>query len=165
MQNNGWDLISHPNTQAALMPDRPKKQQSQLMKDSQYYLKGRNFPGYKYMTVPKNALGPNTFDLAMKHYDLTMSFGASLNSLPLVKKDTLVSRFYADNSVRQVKKKIDYAAKLNQLAVPLFHGIGNKNGISKQDFIKILKHIKKKENAGEIQVVTPQILKKQGMLI
>lgn len=160
-----WDMISHPNTQGKLLPERPKGQQAKLMGQSKYQLKAHGYQGAKYMAVPKNAVGQNTFDLAMKKYDLTMSFGASNNALPLITKDAIASRFYVSNNIGLVKRKIDEAAKLNQLAIPLFHGIGTKDGIPKAKFDKILAYIQKKKKAGEIDVVTPSMLEKQGMLL
>ncbi|WP_227357620.1 polysaccharide deacetylase family protein [Haladaptatus salinisoli] len=161
MTRNGWDMICHPNAQASPMNKIPRKEQEKLMKQSKGWLKQYGYEGHKYMAVPKNVVGPNTFELAQKHFDLTLSFGASPNALPVIKKDTILSRMYGDSSLATTKQMIDYAERYKQLTVPLFHRIGGKDGISEKDFEKILKYIKKKN----VKVVTPSSLKKQGLLI
>lgn len=160
MTKNGWDMISHPNAQATPMNKRPPKKQEELMKQSKNWLKKYGYEGHKYMAVPKNIVGPNTFELAQKHFDLTMSFGASPNALPAIKKNTILSRVYGDSSLATTKQMIDYAERYKQLTIPLFHEIGGK-GMPEKDFETILKYIKKKN----VKVVTPSGLEKQGLLI
>ncbi|WP_433630435.1 polysaccharide deacetylase family protein [Halomicrococcus sp. NG-SE-24] len=163
-KKNGWDVICHPNAQAKPMPGYSKQKQKQLMQQSKNYLRDAGFDGHKYMAVPKNVVGPTTFKLAQDMFDLTFSWGASPNALPLITKDTLVSRMYAhqksQTSMRTVKQRIDAAAQYKQLTPLLFHRIGGKNGIPMKDFKTILNYIKKKN----VDVVTPSDLDKQGLL-
>ncbi|WP_458210701.1 polysaccharide deacetylase family protein [Haladaptatus sp. NG-SE-30] len=160
MTRNGWDMIAHPNTQAMPMNERSPKKQEKLMKKSKDWLKKYGYEGHKYMAIPKNVVGPNTFDLAQKHFDLTMSFGASPNALPAIQKDTILSRMYGDSSVATTKQMIDYAERYKQLTIPLFHKIGG-DGMPEKDFEKVLQYIKKKN----VEVVTPSQLDKKGLLI
>ena len=160
MVKDGWDMVSHPNTQAETMDKRSRKNQEQLMKESQDWLKKYGYDGHKYMIVPKNVVGPNTFELAKKYFDLTLTFGGSPNALPMIKKDTIVSRIYPGN-LQGSKKYIDYAARYNQLLPITFHEIGGKQGFSEKEFKQILDYIKK----SNVEVVTITDLKKKGMLI
>ncbi|EFW91174.1 hypothetical protein ZOD2009_15141 [Haladaptatus paucihalophilus DX253] len=161
MVNDGWDMICHPNTQATPMDKRPKKEQEKLMKECQQWLKKYGYDGHKYMAVPKNVVGPNTFDLAQKHFDLTLSFGASPNALPAIQKNTIISRMYGQGDLKNVKQKIDHAAKYKQLSPLLFHKIGGENGVPEKRFENILKYIKNKN----VEVVTISDLEEKGMLI
>ncbi|WP_266081739.1 polysaccharide deacetylase family protein [Haladaptatus caseinilyticus] len=161
MVESGWDMIAHPNTQAQSMNQRPAKEQEQLMMESKNWLKKYGYNGHKYMAVPKNVLGPNTFDLAQKHFDATLSFGAAPNAAPVIKKDTIVSRMYGDSSVQQTKKMIDYAAKYKQLSPFLFHKIGGQDGFPEKKFEQILKYIKQ----SNVEVVTLTDLAERNMLI
>jgi peptidoglycan/xylan/chitin deacetylase (PgdA/CDA1 family) len=161
MVKGGWDMICHPNTQATPMDKRSKESQEKLMKESQQWLKKYGYDGHKYMAVPKNVVGPNTFDLAQKYFDLTLSFGASPNALPAIQKDTIISRMYGDGDLKTTKQKIDHAAKYKQLSPLLFHKIGGKDGIPEKKFENILKYIKNKN----VEVVTASDLKDKGMLI
>ncbi|WP_440010476.1 polysaccharide deacetylase family protein [Halomicrococcus sp. SG-WS-1] len=163
-QKGGWDVIAHPNSQAKPMTGYSKQKQKQMMQQSKSYLRDAGFEGHKYMAVPKNVVGPTTFKLAQDMFDLTFSWGASPNALPMITKDTVVSRIYAhqksQTSMRTVKKRIDAAARYKQLTPLLFHRVGGKNGIPMKDFETILKYIKKKD----VDVVTPSDLDKQGLL-
>ena len=160
MVDDGWDMVCHPNTQAQTMDKRSRKNQEQLMKESQDWLKRYGFNGHKYMVIPKNVVGPNTFELAKKHFDVTMTFGGSLNALPIIKKDTLVSRFYPGD-LKTTKQFIDYAAHYKQLAPLTFHQIGGKGGFSEKKFKHILDYIKQ----SNVEVVTISDLEKKGMII
>ncbi|MCO8247115.1 MULTISPECIES: polysaccharide deacetylase family protein [unclassified Haladaptatus] len=161
MVGDGWDMISHPNTGAKSMDQRSRKNQEQLMKESQQWLKQYGYEGYKYMAVPKNVVGADTFELAKKYYDVTMTFGGSPNALPVIKKNTLISRAYGDSSVKTSKQLIDYAARYKQLTPLLFHRIGGDEGFSEKKFKAILDHIKK----SNVEVVTLSDLEKKGMII
>ncbi|WP_458187837.1 polysaccharide deacetylase family protein [Haladaptatus sp. NG-WS-4] len=160
MRSDGWDMIAHPNTQATPMDERSPKEQEQLMKDAKGWLKKYGYQGHKYMAVPKNVLGPKTFELAQKHFDLTLSFGASPNALPAIQKDTILSRMYGTGDVQSTKRMIDHAERYNQLAPFLFHKIGG-DGMSEKKFDTILKYIKKKN----VEVVTVSDLKEKGLLV
>ena len=98
MVKNGWNMICQPATQSKQMDQRSRKNQEQLMKSSQDWLKRYGYDGHKYMSVPKNVVGPNTFELAQKHFDLTMNFGGAPNALPVVQKDTIISNLNGDSS-------------------------------------------------------------------
>ncbi|WP_458189720.1 polysaccharide deacetylase family protein [Haladaptatus sp. NG-WS-4] len=160
MRSDGWDMIAHPNTQATPMDERSPKEQEQLMKDAKGWLKKYGYQGHKYMAVPKNVLGPKTFELAQKHFDLTLSFGASPNALPTIQKDTILSRMYGTGDLKSTKQKIDHAARYKQLSVLLFHDIGG-DGFSKQQFKAILDYIKQ----SNVDVVTVSDMEEQGLLI
>lgn len=163
-QTGGWDVIAHPNTGARPLPAYSKEKQKQLMQNAKNYLKTAGFEGYKYMSIPKNVVGPTTFTLAQDLFDLTFSWGASPNAVPLLTDDTLVSRIYAhqgsQTNLQTVKERIDAAARYKQLAPLLFHRIGGSEGIQTQDFETILNYIKKQN----VDVVTPTDLDKQGLL-
>jgi peptidoglycan/xylan/chitin deacetylase (PgdA/CDA1 family) len=160
MVKNGWDMICHPNTQATPMNKRPKAEQEKLMKESQQWLKRYGYDGHKYMAVPKNVVGPNTFELAQKYFDVTLSFGASPNAIPAITKDTILSRM-GTSDFKSVKQKIDRAARYKQLSPLLFHRIGGQDGIPEKKFENILKYIKNQN----VEVVTLTDLKDKGMLI
>jgi peptidoglycan/xylan/chitin deacetylase (PgdA/CDA1 family) len=160
MVQDGWDMIAHPNVQSSPMNKIPRKEQEKLMKQSKGWLKQYGYEGHKYMAVPKNVVGPNTFELAQKHFDLTMTFGASPNALPVITKDTLISRIYGDSSMQETKSAIDYAARYNQLSVLLFHKFGSE-GFSKKQFKSVLNYLKK----STVEVVTVTDLKEQGLLL
>ncbi|WP_435159755.1 polysaccharide deacetylase family protein [Haladaptatus sp. DFWS20] len=160
MAEDGWDMVAHPNTQKTPMDQRSAKEQEKLMTDAKSWLKQYGYEGHKYMAVPKNVVGPNTFELAQKHFDATLSFGASPNALPVIKKDTIVSRMYGDSDMKLTKRSIDYAAKYKQLSPLLFHQIGG-DGFSEKKFEEILKYIKQ----SNVEVVTLSDLEKRGMLI
>ncbi len=160
MTEAGWDMIAHPNTQATPMDQRSKSEQEKLMKESKNWLKKYGYAGHKYMAVPKNVVGPNTFELAQKHFDVTLSFGASPNAVPAITKDTILSRMYGDNNMQSTKQAIDYAAKYKQLSPLLFHKIGG-DGFPEKKFESLLKYIKQ----SNVEVVTLTDLKERGMLI
>lgn len=159
MVQDGWDMISHPNTQATPMNKRSMEEQEKLMKQSQSWLKKYGYDGYKYMAVPKNVVGPKTFDLAKKYFDVTMTFGGSPNALPSIQKDTILSRMYGQN-VQATKQAIDYAAQYKQLTILLFHRIGGKE-ISEKDFKSILEYIRAKN----VDVITLTDLQESNLLI
>ncbi|WP_231189758.1 polysaccharide deacetylase family protein [Haladaptatus sp. DYF46] len=160
MVKDGWDMICHPNTQSVPMDQRPKAEQEELMKESQRWLKKYGYDGHKYMAVPKNVVGPNTFELAQKYFDLTLSFGASPNALPVIQKDTILSRM-GTSDIKSVKQKIDHAARYKQLSPLLFHRIGGQDGVPEKKFENILKYIKNQN----VEVVTLTDLKDKGMIV
>ncbi|WP_458210058.1 polysaccharide deacetylase family protein [Haladaptatus sp. NG-SE-30] len=160
MTQNGWDMIAHPNTRATPLDQRPPKEQEKLMTDAKSWLKKYGYSGHKYMAVPKNVVGKNTFDLAQKHFDLSLTFGASPNALPAIQKDTLISRIYGDSDMQMTKNAIDHAARYNQLSVLLFHEIGG-DGFPKQKFKSVLDYIKK----SNVDVVSISDLKENGLLV
>jgi len=160
MAGDGWDMICHPNTGAKQMDERSRKDQEDLIKESQNWLKGRGFDGYKYMAVPKNVVGPNTFELAQKYFDVTMTFGGGPNALPFIKKNSLMSRAYG-HDVATSKKLINYADKYKQVIPLLFHDIGGDNGMPEKKFKAVLEHIKQ----SNVEVVTLSDLEKKGMLL
>lgn len=160
MTENGWDMIAHPNAQARPLNQRPAKEQEQLMVDAKKWLKQYGYAGHKYMAVPKNVVGPKTFDLANKHFEATMSFGASPNALPAIKKDTILSRMYGDGNLQKTKQMIDYAARYKQLTPLMFHRIGG-DGFPEQKFKQVLEYIKQ----SNVEVVTLTDLEKKGLFI
>lgn len=161
MVSDGWDMICHPNTGAKQMDERSRKDQEQLIKEAQQWLGARGYAGHKYMAVPKNVVGPNTFELAQKYFDVTMTFGGSPNAIPAIKKDTLISRIYGTGDLKTTKQYIDYAARYKQLTPLLFHDIGGENGFPEKKFKHLLDYIKQ----SNVEVVTLTDLEKKGMLI
>lgn len=160
MVKDGWDMIAHPNIGAQPFPQYPAKKQEEIMTESKSWLKRYGYNGHKYMAVPKNVVGPKTFELAKKHFDLTLSFGASPNALPIIEKDTIISRMYGDGSIARTKQMVDYAATYKQLSVFLFHKIGA-DGFSEKKFKALLQHIKQ----SNVEIVTLTDLANRGLLI
>ncbi|MFB9809003.1 polysaccharide deacetylase family protein [Haladaptatus pallidirubidus] len=160
MTENGWDMIAHPNAQATSLDQRPAKEQEKLMLDAKNWLKQYGYNGHKYMAVPKNILGPKTFELAQKHFDATMSFGASPNAVPVIQKDAVLSRMYGDGSLQKTKQMIDYAARYKQLSPLLFHKIGG-DGFPQQKFKQVLEYIKQ----SNVDVVTLSDLEERGLFV
>ncbi|MFH5800790.1 polysaccharide deacetylase family protein [Haladaptatus sp. CMAA 1911] len=160
MVKDGWDMIAHPNIGAKPFPQYPPKKQEEIMTESKSWLKRYGYDGHKYMAVPKNIVGPKTFDLAQKHFDLTLSFGASPNALPIIEKDTILSRMYGDGNIARTKQMVDYAATYKQLSVFLFHKIGA-GGFSEKKFESLLQYIKQ----SNVEVVTLTDLAKKGLFI
>lgn len=160
MVKDGWDMVAHPNIGSSPFPQLPAKEQEKVMKDAKSWLKRYGYNGHKYMAVPKNIVGPKTFDLAKKHFDMTLSFGASPNSLPVITKDTILSRMYGGGNMARTKKMIDYSAAYKQLSVFLFHRIG-KDGLSEKKFETILRYLKQ----SNVEVVTLTDLEKKGLLV
>ncbi|WP_458188886.1 polysaccharide deacetylase family protein [Haladaptatus sp. NG-WS-4] len=160
MMQDGWDMIARPNVGANLMSEIPPKEQEQIMKDAKSWLKQHGYEGYKYIAIPKNVVGPKTFDLAKKHFDITLAFGGSPNALPAIQKETILSRIYGDNNIDQTKQMVDYAAEFKQLSILFFHRIGT-DGMSEKNFEAILQHLKQ----SNVEVVTITNLKNKGMLM
>ncbi|MCO8244848.1 MULTISPECIES: polysaccharide deacetylase family protein [unclassified Haladaptatus] len=160
MVGDGWNMIAHPNTQAMPMDKRPAKEQERLMMEAKNWLKKYGYDGHKYMAVPKNVVGADTFDLAMKHFDVSLSFGASPNALPAVTENTILSRAYGTGKTKTTKEVIDHAAHYNQLSILLFHEIGG-DGFSEKKFESILDYI----DRSRVDVVTMTDLEERGLFI
>ncbi|SIQ88701.1 Polysaccharide deacetylase [Haladaptatus litoreus] len=148
MADDGWDIAAHPNVQASYFSDYAPDEQERLMTKTRDFLRDSGFEdGARHLLVPKNVLGPETFDLAREHYDTVFSFGGGPNAMPLVQDDTIVSRVNGKN-VAETKQFIDYASDYGQLVVPLFHEVGN--DISERDFESLLQYVETKD----VNVVT-----------
>ncbi len=150
MADGGWDISAHPDVQAHYFPDYSEEEQADLLKRTQVYLQSHGFEdGARHLLVPKNAVGPNTFDLAREYYDTIFSFGASPNAMPFETEDSIVARMNGKN-LDITKRYIDFAAEYGQLTVPLFHEVGSGGEISESDFESLLQYVEKKD----IDVIT-----------
>ncbi len=150
MADDGWDISAHPNVQAYYFSEYSPDEQEALMKKTQDYLRDRGFEdGARHLLVPKNVVGPDTFDLAREYYDTIFSFGGCPNAMPLANEDTIVSRVNG-KEIEETKRYIDYAADNGQLVVPLFHEISGDGNVSESDFEHLLKYVEKKD----VNVVT-----------
>lgn len=145
MADGGWDISAHPDVQARYFPDYSPEEQEDLLKRTREYLQSRGFEdGARHLLVPKNEVGPTTFDLARKYYDTVFSFGASPNAMPFENEDAIVSRVNGKN-LDVTKRYVDNAAEYGQLVVPLFHEVGTDGEISEADFESLLQYVEKQD--------------------
>ncbi|WP_227375872.1 polysaccharide deacetylase family protein [Haladaptatus halobius] len=150
MAKGGWDIAAHPNVGAQFFPEFSADDQKDLLVDARNYLESRGFDdGARHLLVPKNLLGPETFDLARRYYDTVFSFGGCPNAVPFEREDAIVSRVYGKD-VEVVKEYVDYAAEYGQLVVPLFHEVGKDGDIGEDEFESLLKYVKKQD----VKVIT-----------
>ncbi len=141
MADGGWDMAAHPDVQAHYFPQYSPDKQEELLQSTQDYLKSHGFDdGARHLLVPKNKVGPTTFDLARKYYDSIYSFGGCPNAMPFENEDAIISRVDGKN-LDVTKQYIDYAAEYGQLVVPLFHAIGDGGEISESDLESLMQYV------------------------
>ncbi|MCO8247035.1 MULTISPECIES: polysaccharide deacetylase family protein [unclassified Haladaptatus] len=145
MADGGWDMAAHPDVQAHSFPEYSPDDQAALLKRTQEYLQSHGFDdGARHLLVPKNQVGPNTFDLARKYYDSIYSFGGCPNAMPFENGDAIVSRVNGKD-LDVTKRYVDYAAEYGQLVVPLFHAIGDGGEISESDLESLAQYVQGKD--------------------
>lgn len=162
MGDAGWDIVSHPhhpeNGGQPLVADNFSEEEiSQVMQDSVDWLEQRGFEdGADYLITPGNLRDATHMEIVQEHHEMAISYGGAPVGQPLTNAYA-VGRFDGYNP-EDVREYVDLAAKYNQLAIPMWHTIGEEGeqvgdddvDITVEEFEELLQYI----DDADVEVVT-----------
>lgn len=157
MRDAGWDISSHPQNSKPLTA-YSKDKQRKLIKDAKQYLVQKGFPdGARFFAAPYNMVSGDTVKLVEEFHEYGFTFGGCPSTVPPTGRAT-ISRILG-RDLQGSRRVLNLADQFNQLVVLNYHAIGQQHNVTKEDFVHILDHIKKKD----VDVITPsQLLKLEG---
>lgn len=162
MAEAGWDVVSHPHHpeqggQPLIADNFSEDEISQVMQDSIDWLQQRGLEdGSKYVVTPGNLRDATHMELLKEHHEKALGYGGGPVGQPIT-NPYAIGRFDGYDP-EDVTEYVDFAAKYNQLTVPMWHTIGEQGDqvggeevdITVEQFEDLLQYI---EDA-DVEVVT-----------
>lgn len=154
MQQNGWDMMSHPKAPPSTgLPGLPEQVQRRKIVLAHQKLAALGFTkGARHFVAPYNRVSGTTLDIVSNVHETGFLFGACPNNARHPSNPYFISRVQGD-SVRGAKDIIDMAAQFNQLAVLTYHVIGGK-GTPMRVFKDVVDYVEKQN----VDVISPSQL-------
>jgi peptidoglycan/xylan/chitin deacetylase (PgdA/CDA1 family) len=154
MQQNGWDMMSHPKASpSTALPGLPEQVQRRKIVSAHQKLAALGFEkGARHFVAPYNRVSGTTLDIISDVHETGFLFGACPNNARHPSNPYFISRVQG-GSVRGAKDIIDMAARFNQLAVVTYHVIGG-NGTPMSVFKRIVDYVEKQN----VDVISPSQL-------
>jgi hypothetical protein len=123
MRDAGWDITAHSERNDALTEMEPEEAQAALEED-QEYIEGRGFEeGSRAHFVPFHYTNEEVSEIIRDIYEFNSSFGANTNAMPPT--DPIHASRVAMHDFEGFAQLIDMAARYNQFAIGLAHGVGD----------------------------------------
>ncbi|MCH7662190.1 MAG: polysaccharide deacetylase family protein [Euryarchaeota archaeon] len=160
LRDAGWDIASHPEHGTGLADIDPEEARDFIESDFEY-LDSRGFPdGARHMFVPYHNINQEVIDIAREYHETCFYFAGNNSNVPPT--DPMHLSRVDMHDIEGFTALIDAAARNNQLAVGLAHGIQPEDAegsdpladITDEQLRELLDHI---EESG-VQVITPSQL-------
>lgn len=146
MQDDGWDIASHPqlSNPPKPLPSMSKSEQRDLIEKTKHKLELKGFTeGPRIFVTPFDQLDGNTIEVVSDVHEMGFVFGACNNAVPPSGRYN-ISRVYGNSDdLHGAWRQIKLAARRNQMTVLAFHDIGPDGATSVKDFQWLLNTIEK----------------------
>lgn len=150
MQSAGWDIVSHPQLTdpSRPLPTLPVAEQRRAIERSKRWLLQNGFErGARFVIWPFHAAGAHTLELGSEYHSLGFAGGLSPSGIPPT--DPLTIGRVDGESATVAEKMVRFAAQYNQMAVIMYHEVGN-GSLSMADFKRTLQVI----DDADVDVIT-----------
>jgi peptidoglycan/xylan/chitin deacetylase (PgdA/CDA1 family) len=125
MRDAGWDVSSHAERSDGLAEMDPEDAREAIESDHEY-LDNRGFSdGARSHFVPYHSINEEVAEIIREYHDLNSYFGGHTNAVPFT--DPIHLSRVDMHDIDGFTNLIDMAAKYNQLAIGLAHGIGTED--------------------------------------